>query len=68
MVSSAGWSEKNIDCLDDSDTTMLGISDAMNPCSWVHFACHRLQDPLLGMKNAFALNDGGLELGHIASK
>ena len=68
VVSSAGWSEKNIDRLDDSDATVLGVSDAMNPCSWVHFACHGLQDPILGMKSAFALHDGSLELGHIASK
>src|SRR6202042_1321334 len=37
-------------------------------CSWAHFACHGSQDSGSGMKSAFALHDGRLELGKIASK
>jgi CHAT domain-containing protein len=40
----------------------------MDQCSWVHFACHGLQDPISGMQSAFVLHDGDLELAQIASK
>jgi CHAT domain-containing protein len=44
------------------------VSHALDSCSWVHFACHGYQDSILGMKSAFSLYDGHLELSKIASK
>jgi len=42
--------------------------DALDSFSWVHFACHGFQHPTFGMKSAFALHNGQLELGEITSK
>jgi CHAT domain-containing protein len=47
---------------------MDSVSRALDSWSWVHFSCHEFQDPTLGVKSAFALHDGNLELSHIASK
>jgi CHAT domain-containing protein len=44
------------------------VSHALDSCSWVHFACHGYQDSIQGMKSAFSLYDGHLELSKIASK
>jgi CHAT domain-containing protein len=44
------------------------VLGALDSCSWLHFACHGFHEPQLGMKSAFALNDGHLELCAIASK
>jgi CHAT domain-containing protein len=65
---SLGWSDDNIVCLWGSEATVKSVSSALNSCSWVHFACHGFQHPILGMKCAFALHDGQLELNEIASK
>jgi hypothetical protein len=66
-VRSEGCS-KDIMHLDGSDATVNRVSAALDSCSWVHFACHGFQDPVLGMNSAFALHDGQLELSEIASK
>jgi hypothetical protein len=68
VLSSAGWSEKDIVSLNGLDATVDRVSAALDVCSWVHFACHGMQHPSLGMKSGFALQDGNLELGQIASK
>jgi hypothetical protein len=68
ILHSVGWSEENIACLSGTEATVDAVSAALNSCSWVHLACHGFQDPNLGMKSAFALHDGHLELGEIASK
>lgn len=65
---SAGLSDKDLIRLHGIDGTVDRVSSAIETCSWVHFACHGLQDPVFGMKSAFALYDGHLELGEIASK
>jgi CHAT domain-containing protein len=65
---SSGWSEQNIVCLQGSEATINAISSALDLCSWVHFACHASQDPKLGMKSAFSVHDGQLELSEIAMK
>ena len=65
---SAGWVREDIVHLDGSDATVDRVLDALDSCSWAHFACHGSQDPILGTKSAFALEDGCLELGQIASK
>ncbi|KIM75678.1 hypothetical protein PILCRDRAFT_13333 [Piloderma croceum F 1598] len=65
---SSGWSEQDIVSLRGPDATVNAVSSALNLCSWVHFACHGSQDPKLGMKSAFSLHDGQLELSEIATK
>jgi CHAT domain-containing protein len=65
---SSGWPKENIVCLWGSEATVDKVSHSLESCSWVHFACHGSQDPILGMKSAFILQDGHLELGKIASK
>ena len=65
---SSGWPEQDIICLRGSEATVNAISSALDLCSWVHFACHGSQDPKLGMKSAFSVHDGQLELSAIAAK
>ena len=65
---SSGWSKEDIVCLNGSEATVDRVSCALNSCSWVHLACHGYQHPILGLKSAFALHDGHLELHEIASK
>jgi CHAT domain-containing protein len=67
-VCSDSCSKEDIMRLDGSDATVNRVSGALDSCSWVHFACHGFQDPVLGMDSAFALHDGQLELSEIASK
>jgi hypothetical protein len=68
VACSAGWLKEHIVHLAGSDATVSCASCALDACSWVHFACHGIQDPLLGTKCVFALHDGGFELGLIASQ
>jgi CHAT domain-containing protein len=68
LVISAGWSKENIVNLSGSDVTMDRVFSELETCSWAHFACHGIQDPVLGMKSAFVLHDGLLELYKIVSK
>ncbi|KIM91726.1 hypothetical protein PILCRDRAFT_811016 [Piloderma croceum F 1598] len=65
---SAGWAQEDIVHLHGIDASVDCVSDALETCAWVHFACHGSQDPIMGTKSAFALHDGQLELGQIASK
>jgi CHAT domain-containing protein/tetratricopeptide (TPR) repeat protein len=67
-VTSVGWVLEDIVALYGSDATVERVSTALDTCSWAHFACHGSQDPVFGMKSAFALHDGHLELSQIASK
>lgn len=68
MAFSAGWPAEDIIHLNGSDATVGCVSDALNYTSWVHFACHGMQHATSGMHSAFALHDGYLEIGQIASK
>ena len=68
LVSLKGCSEKDIYHFNGSNAVINCVSDALDTCSWVHFSCHGLQESVQGMKSAFALYDGPLELGQIASK
>jgi CHAT domain-containing protein len=63
-----GFSKEDMMHLDRSDATISRVLGALDSCSWVHFACHGFQDPVIGMNSAFALHDGQLELSEIASK
>ena len=65
---SFGWPRYRILCLCGSDATVNAVSDALDSCSWLHLAGHGFQDSKLGMKSAFALHDGHLDLAEIASK
>ncbi|KIM83489.1 hypothetical protein PILCRDRAFT_69143 [Piloderma croceum F 1598] len=67
-ASSVGWMLEDIVALHGPDATVERVLTALDTCSWAHFACHGSQDPVLGMKSAFALHDGHLELGQIVSK
>ncbi|KZP26166.1 hypothetical protein FIBSPDRAFT_1040969 [Athelia psychrophila] len=68
LASSAEWPNNDILHLNASEATISRVSAALDTSSHIHFACHGLQHPSLGMKSAFALHDGLLELGQIASK
>lgn len=68
VIGSAGWLKDDIIHLSGSDATVNRVSDALNSCSWAHFACHGLQHPTSGMESALALQDGHLKLAQIASK
>jgi hypothetical protein len=68
ILHSSGWPEGDIICLRGSDATVERVSHTLDSCSWIHFACHGYQDPIQGMKSAFALHDGHLKLHEIASK
>jgi CHAT domain-containing protein len=67
-LAAEGCSKEDILHLSGSDATVNHVSAALESSSWVHFACHGFQDTALGMKSAFALHDGNLELGEIARK
>lgn len=64
----AQWPENDIIHLNASEATISRVSAALDTSSHIHFACHGIQHPSLGMQSAFALHDGLLELGQIASK
>lgn len=65
---SAGWPEKDIQSLNGSEASVDRVVSALESASWVHFACHGMQDAAVGMNSAFALDNGNLELREIASK
>jgi CHAT domain-containing protein len=68
ILRESGWPEENIVCLSGAEATVDAVSVALGSHSWVHLACHGVQDSELGMKSAFALHDGYLGLCEIASK
>jgi CHAT domain-containing protein len=65
---SSGLSKEDIICLSGSEAMADHVTCALDSCSCVHFACHGFQDVRQGMKSAFALHNGHLKLGQIASK
>jgi CHAT domain-containing protein len=68
VVSCAGWPDEDIIRLNGSEATVDRVSAVLDSSSWVHLACHGMQHPTLGMKSAFALFDGNLELHRIVSR
>jgi CHAT domain-containing protein len=68
VTSSAGWLEENILSLNGLDATVDNVLAGLASCSWAHFSCHGIQQPVLGMKSAFFLQDGNLDLSQIASR
>jgi CHAT domain-containing protein len=67
-VNASGSSKPAILHLNESDATVTRVLGALDSFSWVHFACHGFQHPTLGMKSAFRLHDGQLELAQVALK
>lgn len=68
VVSLAGWQKEDIVHLDGSDATVDRVLGELDLSSWIHFACHGMQHSTSGMDSAFALNNGPLKLGQVASK
>jgi tetratricopeptide (TPR) repeat protein len=68
VIHTARLSGDSVVCLRDSDATVEKVLDAFDSCSWIHFACHGVQDPDSGMRSAFLLHDGDFALSQIASK
>ena len=68
LVSSKDCSKNDIYHFNGPNATINCVLDALDTCSWVHFSCHVFQESVQGMKSAFALHDGPLELGQIAFK
>ncbi|KIM89504.1 hypothetical protein PILCRDRAFT_227158 [Piloderma croceum F 1598] len=68
ILCSLGWPKEHIARLSGTEATVDAVSAALNCCLWLHLACHGFQHTGLGMKSSFALHNGHLELGEIASK
>jgi CHAT domain-containing protein len=47
--------------------TVAKVLSSLESCSWVHFACHGVQDVTSGVKSSFLFHDGDLTLDRIAS-
>ena len=48
--------------LEDSNATIEKVKAEMKSHSWVHFACHGVQDALEPLRSGVCLHDGRLEL------
>ncbi|KIJ48491.1 hypothetical protein M422DRAFT_777865 [Sphaerobolus stellatus SS14] len=59
---------KNIHHLNHSEATVSKVLDAMGEYSWLHLACHGIQDAKQSLKSGFALYDGRLDLGMLMTK
>lgn len=55
-------------CLDDTDGTVDAVLEGMKTHSWVHLACHGIQDHAGPLQSAFALYDGPLTLETLMTK
>lgn len=53
--------------LNSEQATVSAVLEAMETHSWIHLACHGIQDQLEPTKSAFALYDGRLDLETISS-
>jgi CHAT domain-containing protein len=51
--------------LQGSEATVTGVLSAMKKYSWVHFACHGIQDTADPMNSGLRLSDGLLQLSDI---
>ena len=54
--------------LEESAASVKGVIGGMESHSWVHLACHAVQDVAEPTKSAFFLHDGPLELSMIITK
>ena len=55
----------NFTIVQDDLATVERVVNEMNTCSWIHLACHGIQDLEDPTKSAFILADGHLELAEI---
>jgi CHAT domain-containing protein len=51
--------------LDNREATISAVLQHMNECSWIHLACHGIQDAASPTKSAFLLFDNPLTLQEI---
>jgi CHAT domain-containing protein len=51
--------------LDDQEATVAAVLQRMKECSWIHLACHGVQDTASPTDSAFLLIDGRLTLKEI---
>jgi CHAT domain-containing protein len=54
--------------LDGQEASVKRVIEGMESHSWVHLACHAVQNHAEPTKSAFCLNDGHLELSTIITK
>jgi CHAT domain-containing protein len=71
--------EKELKCIQDLGSslhmrslsgelaTIENVVEGMGKCSWVHFACHAVQNMYEPMESAFCLHDGHLTLTRVIS-
>ncbi|KAJ6559933.1 CHAT domain-containing protein [Mycena capillaripes] len=52
----------NLECLNGQQATPDAVKDQLQNCSWVHLACHGIQDLVEPTKSRLLLYDGVLEL------
>ena len=57
-----------VQLLRGSEASMESVIEGMEAHSWVHFACHGVQDTIEPLKSAFCLHDKNLELSTIIAK
>jgi len=60
-----GTSSSDFLRLDGAEATVGRVKHEMNTCSWVHFACHAIQNTHAPLRSGFFLEDGPLELSEI---
>ncbi|TDL20727.1 hypothetical protein BD410DRAFT_364571 [Rickenella mellea] len=58
----------SIDVLRGSEATTAEVLSGMDKCSWVHLACHGVQDGSDPMESGLLLQDGRLHLSKIIQK
>jgi CHAT domain-containing protein len=51
--------------LDDQEATVAAVLEHMKDCSWIHLACHGVQNPARPTDSAFLLADKPLTLKEI---
>jgi CHAT domain-containing protein len=54
--------------LEGSEAVVESVLEGMDVHSWVHLACHGVQDTVEPTRSAFCLHDGPLELSTIITK
>ena len=54
--------------LNDENATVNAVYEAIDQHSWVHLACHGIQNVKEPLKSAFALHDGNLDLQALMGK
>ena len=58
----------SVHCLEGPEASVENVVKGMEVHSWVHFACHAVQDTKEPTRSAFCLYDGHLELSTIITK